>query len=59
MKKNYIIAIAFLVIAFGLTITAIVFNVLEEDAISTYFGMAASGAGFLSCLCGLNSWTEK
>lgn len=59
MKKNYIISCVLLAVCFGLTITAIVFNILENDTVSTYFGMGASGAGFLSCLFGLSSWQEK
>ena len=59
MKKNYITAIAFLAICFGLLITAIIFNIKENEMISTYFAMGASGAAFLSCLFGLNSWQEK
>ena len=59
MKKNYIIALVLLIICFGLTITAIVFNVKENVEMCTYIAMGASGAAFFSCLFGLNSWKEK
>ncbi len=59
MKKNFIISLVLLVICFGLTVTAIVFNVLEDVTKTTYIAMAASGVAFLSCLFGLGSWKEK
>lgn len=59
MKKNFIISLVLLIICFGLTITAIVFNIKEDTVFSTYFGMGATGVAFLSCLFGLNSWKEK
>lgn len=59
MKKNYIIAIVLLAICFGLLITSMVFTVMENNNMSTYFAMGATGAGFFSCLFGINSWREK
>ncbi len=59
MKKNYIISLVLLVICFGLTITAIVFNVREDVEMTTYIAMGASGVAFMSCLFGLGSWKEK
>ena len=59
MKTNYIIAVVLLLACLGLTITAIVFSIQEKTETTTYFAMGAAGAGFLSCLFGLNSWKEK
>ena len=58
MKINFIVALVFAIISFGLLITAIVFNVLENMNASAYFGMGSSLAAFLSCLYGLQSWKE-
>lgn len=59
MKKNYILAVVLLAVCFGLTITAIVLGVLDKSDLCTYTAMAATGAAFMSCLFGLNSWKEK
>ena len=59
MKKNYILALVLLAICFGLTITALVFTVLDKSDLCTYTAMGATGTAFMSCLFGLNSWKEK
>lgn len=59
MKRNFIISVILVVIAFGLLVSAIVFNVLENETVCMILGMGSSAVAFVSVLLGLNSWKEK
>lgn len=59
MKKNYFIALFFMIVCFAALIVSIVFYVKEESVICSYVAVASCGLGFLSVLFGLGSWKEK
>ncbi len=59
MKKNFVLAIIFVILCFLGLAAALVLEVYELDTYCTYAGMAASACGFISVIFGLNSWKEK